>query len=127
MSFRRYALLDVFVELLKEFSILSLPRDQSVCAPAVYNCRRSGGTRELCIFGEDQEPVLPKERAIGNELFALSSDVRIGLRGWALLQYSGRAVEDDEAVRGSMASRLGSLYAAEEHTPPAGLSQQVER
>ena len=105
----------LFVKLFERFPVLSLPGDQSVGAPAVYDDRRRRWTGKLRILGEDQEPVFLDERAIANELFALGHDVRIALGRWALIQDGGGAVEYDEAVGGALASRLGSLVAAEEH------------
>ena len=78
------------------------------------------GQENFDILGEDQEPVFLDERAIGKELLALSYDVRIALGRWALLQDGSGASEYNETVRGALASRLGSLDAAEENT--AGLS-----
>jgi len=111
-----HALLGLFVELFEGFSILSFPRGKSVCAPAVYNDRRRRWAKKLGLLGEDQESVFLDERATGDELFALGYDVRIVLGTWALLQDGGGAVEYDEAVSGALASRLGSLNAAEEYS-----------
>ena len=110
----------LLIELFERFPILSFPRGKPVCAPAVYNDRRRRWTRKLRILGKDQESVFLDERAIGNELFALGYDVGVTLCRWTLLQDGGGAVEYDEAVRGQLASRLGSLDAAEEYA--AGLS-----
>ena len=86
----------------------------------MYNDRRRRWTRKLRVLSEDQEAIFLNERAIGDELFALSYDVGVTLGRWALLQDGVGAVQYDEAVRGTLASRLGSLDPAEEHA--AGLS-----
>jgi hypothetical protein len=110
----------LFVELFEGFSILSIPHLKSVCAPAVNNGRSCRRARELGILGEDKEPAFLDERAIGNELIALGYDVRKVLGQAALLQDGGGVVEHDEAVRGALATRLGPLDAAKEHS--TGLS-----
>jgi len=103
--------LGLFVELFERFSILSFPRGKPVCAPAVYNDRCRRWTRKLRILGEDQKTVFLNERATRDELFALGYDVGVTLCRWALLQDSGGALQYDEAIRGPLASRLGSLDA----------------
>ena len=47
------ARLGLFVELFEGFSILSFPRDKSVCAPAMYDGRRGRWARKLGILSED--------------------------------------------------------------------------
>ena len=86
----------------------------------MYDSRRRRWTGKLRILGEDQEAVLVDKRAIGDELFALGYGVGIDLGGWAFLQDGGGTLEYDEAVRRTLAPRLGALVAAEEYA--AGLS-----
>ena len=81
----------------------------------MYNDRCRRRTSELGILGEYQESIFLDERTFGDQLFALGYDVRIAVTGWALLQDGGGALEYDKSVRGALASRLGSLDAAEEY------------
>ena len=108
-------MLGLFVALFERFSILSLPCGKAVCAPAVYNDRRRRWTRKLRILGEDLKAILLDERAIGDELFALGYGVRIDFGGWAFLQDGGGTLEYDEAIRRTLAPRLGARAAAEEY------------
>ena len=86
-----------------------------------YNGRRPRWTGKLGSLGEDQEPAFLDQGAILNELIALGNDIGIGLGRWALLQDGGGAVEYDEAIRRALATRLGSLDAAEEHATRRGV------
>ena len=79
------------------------------------NSSRRRWAGELEIFVEDQETVFRTQRSVGDELFALSQNGGITVGGRALLQDSSRALEHDESVCCALASRLGSLDAAEEN------------
>ncbi len=75
----------LFVKLLEGFSIRRFPSNKSVCASAMYNCRRRGA-RELRILVERQKSVFLNESSVGDEFFALGYGPRIRLSRWALLQ-----------------------------------------
>ena len=119
---RRSRWLGLFVELFERLATFCFPRGKSVCAPAVYDSRRRW-TGKLRILGEDQEAALVDKRAIGDELFALGYDVGIDLGGWAFLQDGGGTLEYDEAIRRTLAPRLGAPCCGEEYARRSAASR----
>ena len=83
---------------------------------------RCGGTGEFAILGEDEKPLLLKQRAIGDEFFALSQHVRIALGRWAIFKDSGGTAKHHKTVRRALSSRLSTLEAAKEQNCQAEIS-----
>jgi len=99
--------------LFERFPIFSFPRGEPICTPPVDNYRRRRWTRKFRIFGKDQEAVFFDQRAIDEQLFALSYDIGVALGRRTFLQDGGRTMQYDEPVRCALALCFSSLDATE--------------